>query len=106
MLLPAAQGLTALRPQSLKPAAAIRVSADCETDSTTQSASLPARSLCVTTGPRGRNDLAPRSNIHQQDATSSLPVSHGIDLDGASIGRSYKSNFPLTTTSAIIGAAA
>lgn len=63
-----AQDLTALRPQLLnQPAAAIPVSADCETNPT-ESASLAARrpfELPVT-GPRGRDDSTPRSSAYQQ----------------------------------------
>jgi len=94
-----------LRPQlPSQHAAAMDVSADCETNDY-ESAPLPARhpSEQGVTGPSGCQDTTPRSIIHQQRATLPNRMSHGIDRMDNTIGRGYNLNLMTTT---VIGAAA
>jgi len=101
-----AQDLTVLRPQlPSQHAAAIDVSADCETNDY-ESAPLPARqpSEQGATGLSGCQVTTPRSILHQHYATSPKRMSHGIDRLENAIGRGY--NINLMTTTAAIGAAA
>ncbi|KAM0705360.1 hypothetical protein Q7P35_008150 [Cladosporium inversicolor] len=101
-----AQDLTALRPQlPNQPAAAIPVSADCETtliESATLAACRPTE-LRVT-GPRGRDDSTPRSSEYQQPASLRFRMSLGVDQPVPSTGHTSHPNLLMATMA--IGVAA